>query len=307
MPGARAWHKRRERGTVMVMPPKPEPAANADQVEFWNSASGQRWVTYQDALDQRLVPLTEQLIERAGVRHGEAIIDVGCGAGTTTLQLAAATGAHGSVLGIDISEPLLAAARRRVLGTGCANVRLVQADAQTHRFERACHDLVVSRFGVMFFDDPVRAFANLLSALRPGGRLAFVSWGGLKANPWFLLPLEVGIPRLGAPEPQPPRAPGPLALSEPDYINDVLTGAGFVQVRIEPVATHLSGARSTREEAELMSMFGPLSRLLRERGADEATAAVLVAELAERLTPYMTPDGVRLPAIVHLVTAATPG
>jgi SAM-dependent methyltransferase len=287
--------------------PDPERAANADQVEFWNSASGQRWVTYQDALDQRLAPLTEQLFERAGVRPGEAIIDVGCGAGTTSLELAAAVGAHGSVLGIDISEPLLVAARRRVLYGGCANVRLVQADAQTHRFERACHDLVVSRFGVMFFDDPIRAFANLASALRPGGRLAFVSWGALEENPWFVLPLEVGVPRLGPPQPQPPRAPGPLALSEPDYINEILTGAGYVQVRIEHVATHLSGARSTQEEAELMSLFGPLSRLLRERGADEATRTALVAELAERLAPYMTPDGVRLPAIVHLVTAATPG
>jgi SAM-dependent methyltransferase len=283
-----------------------EHAANAGQTEFWNSESGQRWVSHQEALDQRLARLTEALMERAGIRPGEAVIDVGCGAGTTTLQLAAAVGAHGSVLGIDISEPLLAAARRHVLQGGFANVRLVQADAQTHRFERACHDRVVSRFGVMFFDDPVGAFANLASALRPGGRLAFVSWGPLEANPWFVLPLEVGVPRLGPPESQPPRAPGPLALSEPDYIDEILTGAGYVQVRIERFATHLSGTRSTQDEAELMSLFGPLSRLLRERGADEATRTALVADLAERLAPYMTPDGVRLPAAVHLVTATAP-
>jgi SAM-dependent methyltransferase len=291
----------------MLMDSDREHAANAGQTEFWNSASGQRWVTHQEALDQRLAPLTAALMERAGIRSGEAVIDVGCGAGTTTLQLAAAVGAHGSVLGIDISEPLLAAARRRVLQTGRTNVRLLRADAQTQRFERACHDRVVSRFGVMFFDDPVGAFANLASALRPGGRLAFASWGSLEENPWFVLPLEVGVPRLGPPEPQPPRAPGPLALSEPDYIHEILTGAGYAQVRIDRLYSHLPGARSTRAEAELMSLFGPLSRLLRERGADEATRTALVADLADRLNPYATADGVRLPASFHLVTATVPG
>lgn len=292
--------------TVAVDPGR-ERGANADQVEFWNSASGQRWVTHQDALDQRLTLLTEALMERAGIRPGEAVIDVGCGSGTTTMQLAAAVGAHGSVLGIDISEPLLAAARRRVLHGGHINVRLIRADAQTHRFERGCHDLALSRFGVMFFDNPVTAFTNLASALRPGGRLAFASWGPIEANPWFLLPLEVGVPRLGAPEPQPPRAPGPLALSEPDYIDEILSGAGFAEVRIERVDTRLPGARSARDEAELMSLFGPLARLMRERGADEATRVALVAELADRLAPHATADGVRLPAAVHLVTAIALG
>jgi len=243
---------------------------------------------------------------RAGVRAGECVIDVGCGTGTLAMQLAAAVGAHGSVLAIDIAEPLLAAARRRCLHGGHANVRLLRADAQTHRFERGCHDVVVSRLGVMFFDDPVAAFANLASALRPGGRLAFASWGPLAANPWFVLPLEVGIERLGPPEPQPPRAPGPLALSEPDYIDEVLSGAGFADVRIDQVDTHLPGARSTRDEAELMSLFGPLARLMRERGADEATRLTLVDRLADRLARFATADGVRLPAAVHLTTATVP-
>jgi SAM-dependent methyltransferase len=291
----------------MAAHPPQDRAANADQAEYWNSPSGQRWITWQEALDQRFAPLTELLMARAAVRAGECAIDVGCGTGTTTLQLAAAVGAHGSVLGIDISEPLLAAARRRCLHGGQANVRLIRADAQTHRFERGCHDVVVSRFGVMFFDDPISAFRNLAGALRPRGRVAFVSWGPLEANPWFTLPLQVGIERLGPPEPQPPRAPGPLALSEPDYVDEVLSAAGFAAVRIDQVNTLLPGARSTRDEAELMSLFGPLARLVRERGADEATRLALADELAHRLAPYATADGVRLPAAVHLVTAAMPG
>jgi SAM-dependent methyltransferase len=291
----------------MAADPAETVAANADQAEYWNSPSGQRWVTYQEALDRRLAPLTELLIERAGVCPGECVIDVGCGTGATTLLLAAAVGAHGSVLAVDISEYLLAAARRRCLEGGHANVRLIRADAQTHRFERACHDLVTSRFGVMFFDDPIGAFRNLAQALRPQGRLAFVAWGPLEANPWFALPLQVGIERLGPPQPQPPRAPGPLALAEPDYIDAILTGAGFTDIRIEQVKTQLPGARSTRDEAELLSLFGPLARLLRERGADEPTRLALVDELAKRLAPYATAHGVRLPATVHLVTATAPG
>jgi SAM-dependent methyltransferase len=291
----------------MATDPDQAASANADQAEYWNSAPGQKWVTYQDALDQRLAPLTELLMERAGARPGECVIDVGCGTGTTTLRLAVAVGAHGSVLAIDISQPLLAAARRRCLDGGHANVRLIRADAQTHRFERGCHDLVVSRFGVMFFDDPISAFRNLAQALRPRGRLAFAAWGPLEANPWFALPLQVGIERLGPAQPQPPRAPGPLALAEPAYIDAILSGAGFADVRIEQVDTLLPGARSTRDEAELLSLFGPLARLIRERGADDATRLALTDELAHRLTPYLTADGMRLPAAVHLVTAAAPG
>jgi SAM-dependent methyltransferase len=291
----------------MAADPAQTGAANADQAEYWSSPSGQRWVTYQEALDRRLAPLTELLMERAGVRPGECVIDVGCGTGATTLRLAAAVGAHGSVLAIDISEPLLAAARRRCLEGGHSNVRLIRADAQTHRFERACHDLVTSRFGVMFFDDPIGAFRNLAQALRPQGRMAFAAWAPLDANPWFALPLQVGIERLGPPQPQPPRAPGPLALAEPDYIDAILTGAGFADRRVERLDILLPGARSTRDEAELLSLFGPLARLIRERDADEATRVALADELANRLSPYATADGVRLPAAVHLVTATAPG
>ncbi len=282
-------------------------SANAAQAEYWNSAPAQTWVDCQAALDQRLAPLTELLMARAGVGSGECVIDVGCGTGTTTLQLAAAVGAHGSVLAIDISDPLLAVARRRCLEGGHAKVRLIRADAQTHRFERGCHDLVVSRFGVMFFDDPVAAFRNLAGALRPRGRLAFASWGPLEANPWFALPLQVGIERLGPPAPQPRRAPGPLALSEPDYVQEILSAAGFAEVLIERTQISLPGAPSAREEAQLAGQVGPLARLLRERVADAATRADLIGALTERLAPYLTAEGIRMPAVVHLVTASAPG
>jgi SAM-dependent methyltransferase len=287
--------------------PASDALPNADQAEYWNSEAGRRWIACQEALDQRFAPLTEVLIARARIRSGECVIDVGCGTGATTLQLADAVGAHGSVLAIDISEPLLAVARRRLMQGGHANLRLVRGDAQTHRFERGCYDLAVSRFGVMLFGDPVGAFGNLARALRPGGRLAFVCWAPIEDNPWFALPLQVGIERLGPPEPRPPRAPGPLAFSEQDYVDEILSAAGFADIRIDPLHTALPGAGSAREEAELACQVGLLARLLRERGADEAMRQLLVEEFAERLTPYLTADGVRLPARLHLVTAAVPG
>ena len=213
-------------------------------------------------------------------------------------------GAHGSVLAVDISEPLVAVARRRCLEGGHANVRLIRGDAQTHRFERGCHDLVISRFGVMFFDDPVGAFAiwPARCAWRPP-RVRLL--GTARDESRFALPLQVGIARLGPPEPQ-PRAPGPLALSEPDYI-EILSAAGFAHVLIERTETLLPGAPSAREEAELAGQVGLLARLLREREADEATRADLIGELTGRLAPYLTADGVRLPATIHLVTATAPG
>jgi SAM-dependent methyltransferase len=286
--------------------PSTHPLSNTDQVEYWNSEAGLRWITCQEALDQRFAPVTEALIRRAAVGPAECVIDVGCGAGATTLLLAGAVGAHGSVLAVDISEPLLAVARRRVMQAGHGNVRFVLADAQSHRFERGCYDLVASRFGVMFFADPAGAFRNLLSALRGGGRLAFVCWGPLEDNPWFALPLQVGIERLGPPEPRPPRTPGPLALSEPEYIDEILTAAGFAEIRIDRADTFLPGAASAREEAELAAQVGLLARLLRERGADEATRQDLIGELTKRLGTYLTADGVRLPATLHLVTATAP-
>jgi SAM-dependent methyltransferase len=287
--------------------PASDALPNADQVEYWNSESGRLWIACQEALDQRFVPLTELLIARARIGPGECVIDIGCGTGATTLRLADAVGAYGAVLAIDISEPLLAVARRRVMQGGHANVRFVRGDAQTHRFERACYDLAVSRFGVMFFGDPVGAFRNLRRALRPRGRLAFVCWAPLEDNPWFALPLEIGIARLGPPEPRPPRAPGPLALSEQDYVLEILTAAGFADLQIDSISAVLPGAASTREEAEFACQVGLLARLLRERGADEAMRQLLVEELADRLAPYLTADGVRIPARLHLVTAVAPG
>jgi SAM-dependent methyltransferase len=281
-------------------------AANPDQAEFWNSAQGEKWVAHQADFDQRLGPLGEALINRAVIRRGERVIDVGCGTGATTLELADQVGPEGAVLAVDLSAPMLALARRRSADRGQRNVRFLRADAQSHRFEQAAHDLLISRFGVMFFNDPVAAFANLGSALRPGGRLGFVCWAALERNPWFALPLAVGERLLGPPEPQPPRAPGPLAFSESGYVGEILAAAGFADVVIETVATQLPGAPTAEAEAAFACLAGPLARLIRTREPDAATRRAIVAEVTERFRPFQSEAGVRIPATLHYVQARRP-
>jgi len=180
-----------------------EPGPNADQVAFWNSPAGEKWVRNQAEMDMTLAPLTEMLLARAAPAPGQRVLDVGCGTGTTVLQLAGAVGPGGHVQGLDVSEPMLALARQRVAAAGAGNVDLVLDDAQTFAFDAGSRDLVFSRFGVMFFADPPAAFANLRRALVPGGRLVFVCWADLADNPWFKVPRDAAIARLGPVPPTP--------------------------------------------------------------------------------------------------------
>ena len=281
-------------------------AANADQAEYWNSVQAEKWVTHQADFDQRLRLLGDSLISRAAIRRGERVIDVGCGTGATTLELADQVGPEGSVLAIDLSAPMLALARRRSADRGQDNVRFLSADAQSHRFEAAAYDLLISRFGLMFFSDSVAAFGNLRTALRPSGRLGFVCWAALERNPWLALPLAVGERWLGSAEPQPPHAPGPLAFSEAGYVEEILAAAGFVGVTIETVATRLPGAPTAETEAEFACMAGPLARLIRTREPDPATERSIVRDVAERFRPYQSEAGMRIPATLHYVQARQP-
>lgn len=278
--------------------------ANPEQAEFWNTAMAGKWVANQAAIDARFVPLTELLVARSGAGAGDRVIDVGCGTGATLLALAERVAPHGAVLGIDFSAPMLALAERRVRAARRDNVALRLVDAQTHAFASEAFDLVASRFGVMFFSDPAGAFRNLLSALRPDGRLAFVCWTDLAANPWFALPLEIGVRHLGEPDPQPPRAPGPFAFEEEDYVEEVLRSAGFVDVAIERVGSVIAGGPSAAEEAAFACHMGPVSRLIRERAPDDAAIVARIAgEVGERFRPFETAAGVRLPATAFLVGA----
>src|SRR2546425_11062457 len=227
-----------------------EPEANAEQIRYWNEAAGPKWVVFQKVIDAQIAPLGERAMDRAGIAPGERVIDVGCGCGGTTIALGGRVGPAGLVFGIDISAPMLERAAETARAAGLTNVRFENADAQTHRLSPGAFDIVYSRFGVMFFADPVAAFANLRAALRSGGRLAFVCWQALRQNPWLFLPLQAAAQHLTLPPPPAPHPPGPFAFADPERAPGILARAGVDDIVLdERPATLTLGAGGPGHQA----------------------------------------------------------
>ena len=279
--------------------------ANTTQQEFWNTIAGPRWVGLGGIVERRVRAVNDLLLARSAVTAGESVLEVGCGTGAATLPFAEAVGERGRVVGVDISEPMLAGARKRIAESGLGNVSLVQADAQVHPFEPDRFDLITSRFGVMFFADPVAAFANLLPAARPGGRLCFVCWAPLEENTHWLIPYEVALRHLGPPAPTPPHAPGPLAFSDAGYVRSVLEKAGFTNVVIDRETPDIIGS-TPDEEAEYACTMGPPARLIDEKKPGEAVRETIRREMVEAFAAYAQGKEMLLPSTVFLVTARRP-
>ena len=279
--------------------------ANAAQREYWNTVAGPRWVGLEGFVERRVQAVDDLLLRYSGVRAGETALEIGCGTGAFTVPLAAAVGEDGAVLGVDISAPMLAGAKRRLAEAAVVNASLIEADAQTHRFEPGRFDLVASRFGVMFFADPAAAFANIGRGLRPGGRLGFVCWGSLADNRHWLIPYEVALTRLGPPEPILPHAPGPMAFADPDYVRSFLGAAGFAEIAIEREHPPIS-ASAPAEEAEYACRMGPVARLLDEKRPDDATRNLIRREIEDAFAAHFRHGDTNLPSTVLLVSARRP-
>ena len=282
------------------MPTPIAPAGpNAAQITHWNEVVSGTWTAFQRLLDRQLAPLGRRAMAALAPQPGEAILDIGCGCGETTLDLTAHVGADGRVLGVDISGPMLAVARQRAEETHVANVAFRAADAQTHPFEEAAFDAAFSRFGVMFFADPTAAFANIRKSLKPGGRLAFVCWRAFEENLWMKAPLDAALGLFDPLPPADPLAPGPFAFADPERIRAVLTGAGFAAITVTPHDQPIGGG--TLDEAVLLGLkVGPLAALLREHPQKQDAAAEAVRRA---LAPFDGPNGVLLPSATWIVTA----
>ncbi|MBZ5711729.1 class I SAM-dependent methyltransferase [Nannocystis pusilla] len=279
--------------------------ANQQQIEHWNGPGGASWRRHQERLDDMFAAFSEAALRAAAVRPGERVLDVGCGAGATTLALAGMVGPGGAVVGVDVSAPLLGRARERADAAGLA-VELRLADAADAPLGGP-YDLLFSRFGVMFFADPVAAFTHLRAAAKPDGRLAFMCWRAAADNDWGALPHRALRDLLPPLPPTDPSAPGPFAFADRGRVLAILEAAGFRDVALAPFDAPLRFGRGDSREAALddalaqAAEVGPLTRLLAGHDDDlrrRALAAVRAA-FAERAGP----DGVFLRAAAWIVTA----
>jgi SAM-dependent methyltransferase len=278
--------------------------ANAGQRRYWNEIAGPRWVAAPGFRERRNQESLALLLARLGLVGGESVLEVGCGTGALTLPLAAAVGEHGSIVGIDISEPMLRVARQRVEERGLQNVTLRLGDAQVFAFEPSAFDLATSRMGVMFFADPTAAFRNIGTALKPGGRLVFACWAPLAENRHWLISYDIAVRYLGPPAPPPAHEPGPLAFGDPDYIHQVLAAAGFVEVNVDRAHPTIT-CGSPEEEARQALMMGPTARLIEEKKPTEAIRQTIAQEIQAAFAAAGS-GPLRLPATIFVVAARWP-
>ncbi|MFA4893282.1 class I SAM-dependent methyltransferase [Brevundimonas sp.] len=279
------------------MTPKAAPGVLSES--YWNDAGGDVWVEHQALLDRINQPVGDIVAERADPGPGARVLDVGCGAGATTLDMARRVGPEGLSTGVDVSGALVELGRRRARAAGVANVDFVRADAGTHAFGEAAFEAAISRYGVMFFEDPDAAFANLRRAVRPGGGLTFACWRGAAENPLSLVPLEAAAPFLPEPPRIPADGPGRFAFADPDRVRGVLDRSGWRRVEIEPldVATPVSF-----DELMILSLrLGLLSTIL--PGQDEAVRRRIAEAVAVRLEGHVEDGMVPMTAACWLVTA----
>jgi len=278
--------------------------ANTDQAERWNSGEDlAHWLDNQARYDRMNEPFTALILDAAAFRPGAQVLDVGCGCGGTTLA-AARLIAPGQAVGVDLSGPMLARARARAEAAGLGNAVFQQGDAQVHPFGPARFDTVISRFGTMFFADPVAAFANVRSAVRPGGRLIFVCWQPLAANQWLLVPGAALAEHLPPPGFGSGDGPGMFAFADPDRVRPILAAAGWrdIEITSEPRSILVGGGGSVDDAVEFLRT-GSMGRMMLA-GADADTVDRAVASVRAALAPYADAEGVHLDAGVWLVQAA---
>jgi SAM-dependent methyltransferase len=227
------------------------------------------------------------------------------GTGALTAPAAGAIGEHGRLVAVDISEPMLGAARQRVAERGLRNVTLLHGDAQVFAFEPAAFDLATTRMGVMFSADPVAAFCNIGGVLKPGGRLVVACWAPLAENRHWLISYDIALRHLGPPAPAPAHEPSPLAFADPDYIRGVLTAAGFAAITVEHAHPTIIGG-SPEEEARQALLMGPTARLIEQKHPDEPTRQTIAREIEAAFAAEARPGPIRLPATIFLVAARRP-
>jgi len=276
---------------------------NVEQAANWDGPDGEYWVAHQARFDGSIGPHHRQLMAAAAIAPGERVLDIGCGNGLTSRDAARAAGPEGSVLGADLSGPMLGRAELLAKDEGLGNIRFEQADAQVHPFEPGAFDVVISRFGVMFFADPPAAFANIASAVRSGGRLAMLVWQPLAANEWITAMRGALAVGRDLPVP-PPGVPSPFGLADKAFATGVLTGAGFTDVAFEDSEQPFRVGSDADDAYGFVAGLQPVLMLLAD--LDEAAKAQGLDNLRAIVAAHETADGVVFGSAAWVVTARKP-
>lgn len=271
--------------------------SNDAQIAYWNSQAGETWAAEADTLDPMLAPLGEAAMAALAPKPGERIVDIGCGAGATSRALFTRVAPGGAVLGVDVSAPLIGVAQARGGGPDFALL-----DAGSAPYPAAPYDAAFSRFGVMFFEDPAAGLGHIRRQLKPGGRIAFLTWRTAAENAWATETVAAAIPHLKAPPDAPadPFAPGPFAFGNKARTEGHFAAAGFKDVSLTPLDTHYTMGASADAAAETSLKIGPLGRLIREQGVDRGPVRAALVELFQR---HMTPAGPAMGAACWVITA----
>ena len=271
------------------------------QIAYWNSVGAERWVAAAECTDRMLEPILQALLDRANVQPGMAVLDIGCGCGATLIEIAKRVGKSGRVLGVDVSQQMLA--RAKTLLSGLPQAELLEADAGAYPFEPS-FDLAISRFGVMFFADPVTAFVNIRKAIKPGGRLLFATWRAVQDNEWMRVSLDAAL-SAGVPAERParPEDPGPFSFADPERIRRILTAAGFGEPEISSASFMLDVAAGGGLEAAVRQAMtiGSAAALMRKQ--PENLIAAARANIEKALRPYERDGAVALSSAIWLVEA----
>lgn len=276
---------------------------NIDQAEAWDGPEGEHWALHHERFDATISPHHGVLITAAAFAPGERVLDIGCGNGLTSRDAARAVGPSGSVLGVDLSGPMLAVAEQLAEEEGLDNVRFERGDAQVHSFAPGAYDLAISRFGVMFFLDPVAAFTNIASALRPGGRVAFLAWQSVPANEWVSAMREALAVGRDLPLP-PPGVPSPFALADTDFTRRVMSEAGFTDIAFAGSTPPWRLGSDADDAYGFVTGLRVIKMMLED--LDDDLKAQALHNLRATAAAHETPDGVFFGSAAWVITANKP-
>ena len=257
----------------------PPTIINDDQYEFWNKGIGQKWVKEDDAINERFTILTKEFFSRASIKKNDKVLDIGCGGGITSFEASKLAGKDGYVLGADISEILLNLAKKNF--SNIKNLEFQYCDVQNYNFENNFFNKVISRFGVMFFENPIVAFKNIYNSIQNGGSLHFVCWTNVLENEFFTAAANIIIKHLNREFPKVTRAPGPFAFSETKYVKQILNASGFENIKVDKIYTSLSSNDDAEKDGELLFNIGLAGKILSEENLPEQELANIKDKIIE--------------------------